>query len=221
MWFIFPQITGLGSSGMSQRFGIDSLAEAQSYLSDDVLGPRLRECTKLMLASPHQDISTIMAYPDDLKFRSSMTLFAAAAPGEVFDAALEKFFGGVPDPLTIMRLQEPPPVPKPRPDVATRTSWKTLPLPEARVAVDFTASCTKEEFQRIRRGLIPREMEDKWFIFYEEPWLYLHRSWTGAASTVSGFRVVRQAPQWSNHGRAGIPATTQPALNTTGPCSGS
>jgi len=99
IWFIFPQITGLGSSGMSQRFGIASLAEAQTYLQHDVLGSRLRECTALMLAAPHRDIRSILGDPDDLKFRSSMTLFAAAAPEEaIFESALVKFFGGKPDP---------------------------------------------------------------------------------------------------------------------------
>jgi uncharacterized protein (DUF1810 family) len=91
---------------MSQRFGIASLAEAQSYLRHDVLGPRLRECIVLMLASPHGDIRSILGDPDDLKFRSSMTLFAAAAPEEtIFEAALEKYFGGKHDPMTISRLQ--------------------------------------------------------------------------------------------------------------------
>jgi len=89
IWFIFPQISGLGFSGMSRKFGITSRAEAQSYLRHDVLGPRLRACTNLMLASPHRDIRSILGDPDDLKFRSSMTLFAAAAPEEpIFEAAL-------------------------------------------------------------------------------------------------------------------------------------
>ena len=63
---------------------------------------------------------------------------------------------------------------------ATRDSWKTLPLPEVRAPLGFEESYTTEEFERIKRGLIPQEMEDKWFVFYEDPWLYLHRSWTGA-----------------------------------------
>jgi len=63
---------------------------------------------------------------------------------------------------------------------ATRESWKTEPLPEIRVQLDFSESYAKDEFDRIKQGVIPREMEDKWFIFYEEPWLYFHRSWTGA-----------------------------------------
>ena len=106
IWFIFPQITGLGFSEMSRRFGIASLAEAQCYLRHDVLGPRLRQCTELMLAAPHRDIRSILGDPDDLKFRSSMTLFAAAAREEsIFQAALEKF-GGKPDPLTLRLLGE-------------------------------------------------------------------------------------------------------------------
>lgn len=105
IWFIFPQFTGLGFSPMSRRFGIASKAEAGSYLRHGILGPRLRECTKLMLASPHDDISAILGSPDDMKFRSSMTLFATVAPGEsIFEAALEKFYGGEPDPLTISLL---------------------------------------------------------------------------------------------------------------------
>lgn len=64
-------------------------------------------------------------------------------------------------------------------EIATRESWKTLPLPELQADLGFTASYTAEDFERIQRGLIPQEMEDKWFVFYEEPWLYLHRSWTG------------------------------------------
>jgi uncharacterized protein (DUF1810 family) len=107
IWFIFPQIMGLGLSGMSEKFGITSLAQAQCYLRHDVLGPRLRQCTELILASPHRDIRFILGDPDDLKFRSSMTLFAAAAPEEsIFLAALEKFFGGEHDPLTISRLSD-------------------------------------------------------------------------------------------------------------------
>ena len=106
MWFIFPQMAGLGQSAMSRKFGIASKAEARSYLEHGVLGPRLRECTKLMLALPGRDAGSILGFPDDLKFRSCMTLFAAAAPEEaIFVAALEKFFGGAPDELTIDRLQ--------------------------------------------------------------------------------------------------------------------
>ena len=107
IWFIFPQMAGLGFSHTAQRFGIASKAEAQSYLKHDVLGPRLRECTQLMLALPDRNIGDIMGYPDDLKFRSSMTLFAAAAPEEtIFEAALAKFFGGEHDAATIRLLRD-------------------------------------------------------------------------------------------------------------------
>jgi len=106
MWFIFPQLAGLGSSQMARKYAIASLAEARSYLEHEVLGSRLRECTRLVLAAPHGDISAILGYPDDLKFRSSMTLFAAAAPEEpLFQQALDKFFNGEPDRLTLKLLE--------------------------------------------------------------------------------------------------------------------
>jgi uncharacterized protein (DUF1810 family) len=106
IWFIFPQMAGLGFSLTSRKFGIASKAQARSYLDHVVLGPRLRECTRLMLSLPNRSIRSILGHPDDLKFRSSMTLFAAAAPEEpLFEAALEKFFGGEHDPLTIRMLQ--------------------------------------------------------------------------------------------------------------------
>jgi uncharacterized protein (DUF1810 family) len=107
IWFIFPQLAGLGLSSMSQKFGLSSKADALTYLDHSVLGPRLRECTELMLRLSNRPIDQILGYPDDLKFRSSMTLFAAAAPEDpIFQAALEKFFGGKHDPLTIKLLQE-------------------------------------------------------------------------------------------------------------------
>jgi uncharacterized protein (DUF1810 family) len=105
IWFIFPQLAGLGSSSMSQRFGLKSLAEARAYVADPVLGARLRECTRLMLAVPGRGIHGVLDYPDDLKFRSSMTLFAEAAEGEpMFAEALQKFFDGNRDPLTMELL---------------------------------------------------------------------------------------------------------------------
>jgi uncharacterized protein (DUF1810 family) len=107
IWFIFPQLAGLGQSPKSRRYGLASKAEARDYVEHPVLGPRLRECVQLLLASPCKDIASIMGYPDDLKFRSSMTLFAATAPEEpMFAAALDKFFKGERDPLTL-RLLEP------------------------------------------------------------------------------------------------------------------
>ena len=107
MWFIFPQIAGLGESAMARRFAIGSLAEAEAYLQHPVLGARLRECTGLVNAIEGRPIEEIFGYPDDLKFRSSMSLFArAAADNRIFLEALEKYFGGAPDPLTLERLGE-------------------------------------------------------------------------------------------------------------------
>ena len=106
MWFIFPQITGLGSSPMAQRYAISSLQEAQAYLKHPVLGPRLRECTRLMLEVEGRSALEVLGSPDDMKFRSCLTLFARAAPEErVFQNALQKYFAGQEDPRTIEGLQ--------------------------------------------------------------------------------------------------------------------
>jgi len=95
MWFIFPQIKGLGSSSMAIKFAISNLAEAQAYLAHAVLGPRLVQCTQLVNAVDNRSIDDIFGYPDNLKFRSSMTLFHRAAPEEqVFRAAIYKYFNG-------------------------------------------------------------------------------------------------------------------------------
>jgi uncharacterized protein (DUF1810 family) len=105
MWYIFPQITGLGSSTTAQEFAISSLAEANAYLDHSVLGPRLRACTELVNAIEGRSIEEIFGYPDHLKFHSSMTLFARAAPPEpVFPVALQKFFSGGVDQFTLERL---------------------------------------------------------------------------------------------------------------------
>lgn len=104
MWFIFPQIHGLGSSPMAQKFAISSLDEAHAYLDHPVLGTRLRECSRIVAALDGRQVEEIFGYPDHLKFRSSMTLFAQASPGEVFDDCLRKYFGGQPDAATLDRL---------------------------------------------------------------------------------------------------------------------
>jgi uncharacterized protein (DUF1810 family) len=106
MWFVFPQIQGLGSSAMAQRFAISGLEEARAYLAHPVVGGRLRECTALVNDLTGRSVEEIFGYPDDLKFHSSVTLFAKAAedPG-VFDAALKKYFMGVPDQATLDRLE--------------------------------------------------------------------------------------------------------------------
>ncbi len=102
MWFIFPQLQGLGTSATARAFAIDSLADARSYLAHPVLGARLRECTDLVNKIHGREIKEIFGYPDDLKFRSCMTLFAHAAPGSgtPFREALNRYFAGLEDPLT-------------------------------------------------------------------------------------------------------------------------
>ena len=105
IWFIFPQIKGLGHSPTAQKFAISSREEAEAYLRHPSLGPRLRECTRLVNLIEGRSISEIFGYPDDLKFRSCMTLFAnAARDNQIFIDALEKSCGGKFDPLTLERL---------------------------------------------------------------------------------------------------------------------
>ena len=105
MWFIFPQLRGLGHSPTALVFGISSRQEAEAYLQHSILGPRLRECTRLVNLIEGRSISDIFGYPDDLKFRSSMSLFVSVtADNQVFRDALQKFFDGELDPLTVQRL---------------------------------------------------------------------------------------------------------------------
>ena len=105
IWYIFPQIAGLGYSVMSQRFAIASLDEARAYLDHPVLGARLRECAEVLLGIEGQSAEAILGSIDALKLRSSMTLFHRAAPDDpVFLAVLDRFFDGVPDELTDIRL---------------------------------------------------------------------------------------------------------------------
>lgn len=106
MWFIFPQIRGLGHSPTTQFFAIRSRAEAVAYLLHPVLGARLRECTALVNAVEGRGAGEIFGYPDDLKFRSSMTLFTEVAPDDpLFRQALEKYFKGEPDERTIALME--------------------------------------------------------------------------------------------------------------------
>ncbi len=105
MWFIFPQIAGLGSSPTAQRFAIRSMDEATAFLAHPILGPRLRECTTLALTHPDRSAASIFPYPDDLKFHSSLTLFAAADPDTpLFRQALGTFFSGQRDETTLSLL---------------------------------------------------------------------------------------------------------------------
>jgi len=105
MWFIFPQLRGLGSSQMAAAFGISSRKEAEAYLYHPILGPRLRECVQLVTLIDGRPIDRIFGYPDDLKFRSSLTLFASvASENRIFKDALLKYFAGEPDPRTLELL---------------------------------------------------------------------------------------------------------------------
>ncbi|TFZ55172.1 DUF1810 domain-containing protein [Methylorubrum sp. Q1] len=107
MWFIFPQIAGLGSSAMARRYAIRSLAEAQAYLAHPLLGERLRTCTRAANAWEGRSAHALFGAPDDVKFRSSMTLFARADPDDPgFARALASFFEGRPDPLTLEKLEQ-------------------------------------------------------------------------------------------------------------------
>jgi uncharacterized protein (DUF1810 family) len=105
MWFIFPQIAGLGGSAMAQKFAISSADEAAAYLAHPLLGARLRECSALVAVIDDKDIDDIFGSPDNLKFHSSMTLFAEIAPDEaVFQDCINKYFDGKPDEATLDRL---------------------------------------------------------------------------------------------------------------------
>ena len=108
MWFVFPQLRGLGRSATAQRYGVGSLDEARAYLAHPVLGPRLVECTELVKRVEGRSVHEIFGSPDDLKFHSSMTLFASADPEALaFREALDKYFGGALDALTVEKLRHP------------------------------------------------------------------------------------------------------------------
>lgn len=105
MWFIFPQLKGLGHSPIAKHYGIESADEALAFWQHPVLGKRLLQCTELVLAQPNTTARDIFGSPDDLKFKSCMTLFAQVAPAEpVFQQALQRFFGGKHDENTLKLL---------------------------------------------------------------------------------------------------------------------
>jgi len=105
MWFVFPQIKGLGRTATAEYYAISSRAEAEAYLTHPILGSRLRECTRLVIDIQGRSIHEIFGFPDDLKFCSSMTLFAHSTPDNVvFMNALQKYCGGRFDPFTVQRL---------------------------------------------------------------------------------------------------------------------
>lgn len=106
MWFVFPQLRGLGHSSMAQHYGLADADEARAYWRHPLLGPRLAECTAALLAVQGRSARQVLGTPDDLKLRSCMTLFAQVAPDEpAFARALERYFDGAPDPRTLALLQ--------------------------------------------------------------------------------------------------------------------
>ncbi len=108
MWFVFPQIEGLGRSETARKFAISSQEEAEAYLMHPILGLRLRECSRLVNLIEGLSARQIFGSPDDVKFHSSMTLFATVtSDNAVFVDALQKFFGGEPDRLTLQKLAYP------------------------------------------------------------------------------------------------------------------
>lgn len=106
IWFIFPQVDGLGHSSTAQRYAIKSRDEAVAYLATPLLAVRLVECTKLVLAVPEKPAHDIFGSPDDMKFRSSMTLFEAVGGGNLYRQAIDRFYGGEPDPATLAILKK-------------------------------------------------------------------------------------------------------------------
>jgi len=105
MWFIFPQLRGLGQSAMAKRYAISSRQEAEAYLRNPILGSRLRHCTQLVMLVKGRSIDQIFGAPDDLKFQSSMTLFAnTSGEDKIFQEALRKYFAGKHDSFTVERL---------------------------------------------------------------------------------------------------------------------
>lgn len=104
MWFVFPQVAGLGMSAMSQKYAIGSLAEAKTYLAHPLLGERLRECVEILLEQEGRSAHAIFGSPDDMKLRSCLTLFSETSGEEVFLRALDKYFDGEPDPETLRIL---------------------------------------------------------------------------------------------------------------------
>lgn len=104
MWFVFPQVAGLGMSAMTQKYAIGSLAEAKTYLAHPLLGERLRECVEILLEQEGRSAHAIFGSPDDVKLRSCLTLFSEASGEEVFLRALDKYFDGEPDAETVRIL---------------------------------------------------------------------------------------------------------------------
>jgi uncharacterized protein (DUF1810 family) len=107
MWFVFPQVAGLGFSQMARKYAVGSAAEARAYLAHPLLGERLRQCVEIVLELEGRSAATIFGSPDDMKFRSCLTLFAEVSGEEVFLRSLDKYFDGSPDPATLEILVGP------------------------------------------------------------------------------------------------------------------
>ena len=106
MWFIFPQVAGLGSSPMAEQYAISGSDEAAADMQHEILGPRLLRCTELVNQVEDRTVEAIFGYPDNLKFRSSITLFdGVASGGNIFRFALDKYFAGQPDPATLALVE--------------------------------------------------------------------------------------------------------------------
>lgn len=114
VWFVLPQLAGLGRSSTAQRYGLTGLQEARDYLAHPVLGPRLRECAAVLAALPDRDPQAVLGAVDALKARSCLTLFARADPGEpAFRAVLDRWYGGEEDPATLQLLGPDTAAPRP------------------------------------------------------------------------------------------------------------
>ena len=106
MWYIFPQLRGLGQSNAAWYYGIEDLNEAKAYLDHPILGQRLREITCAVMGLPETDPMKIFGWPDNMKFRSCMTLFAQVSEDDLFEKARDRFFGGYSDPATLALLKQ-------------------------------------------------------------------------------------------------------------------
>lgn len=137
MWFVFPQLAGLGASEMARRYAISSLEEAKAYLAHPVLGDRLRDCTRAVLDSG-ENVSTVFPYPNDLKFRSCATLFAVASEGrKPFSEVLRRLFQGYPDHETLKLLETTTPPLSDSPGNAIAHATRTTENPHPSVTLQF------------------------------------------------------------------------------------
>jgi uncharacterized protein (DUF1810 family) len=186
MWFTFPQIAGLGKSQTSKLYEIVNLKEAFEYLTDEVLSARLIELTDTVLYEVEEKTAqAIFGFTDSRKFHSSMTLFYAVVstyshfknkkPFRCFENALIKYFDGTLDErtLAILGLSN-----LEGPEIATRKNWEIVPIKNPQ-SLSINLLFSKADFFEMKKGVIPRDMEERWFIYYENEWLYFHRSWTG------------------------------------------